>query len=145
GKTKVTVKLVALGFGVVFLWGYTTVTTGGMITNRYTNKDALGREKEDITTGRAELAEAEWTAFSTNPIFGKGTGGSKAFFEDELGISGASHNEVTRMLSEHGLFGILALLTLMFAPWVSILQGRRSIFFVAFQLFWFLSLFHSSM
>src|SRR5690606_5531136 len=34
GKTKVTVKLVALGFGVVFLWGYTTVTTGGMITNR---------------------------------------------------------------------------------------------------------------
>lgn len=145
GKAKATLKMVALGFGVVFLWGYTTVATGGMITNRYTNKDALGREKEDITTGRAELAEAELAAFSTNPLLGKGTGGSKEFFEDELGISGASHNEVTRMFSEHGLFGILALMILMFAPWISILQGRRNIFFVAFQLFWFLTLLHAAM
>lgn len=145
GKAKATLKIVALGFGIVFLWGYTTVATGGMITNRYTNKDALGREKEDITTGRAQLADAEFEQFSRNPVFGGGVGGSKEFFEEELGISIATHNEVSRMFSEHGLFGILALMTLIIAPCVSILQGRRNVFFIPLMLFWFLTIAHSSM
>lgn len=145
GKTKTIVKLFLIIFGSVMLWGVAEATTDGMITNRYTNKDAIGREKEDITTGRAQLAEAEFEQFSRNPVFGGGVGGSKEFFEEELGKSIATHNEITRMFSEHGLFGILALMTLIIAPCVSILQGRRNVFFIPLMLFWFLTIAHSSM
>ncbi len=138
-------KLFIIGFGVFFLWGYTEATTGGMITNRYTNKDALGREKEDITTGRGVLIAAELDQFKRSPWLGGGVGSSSDNFEEELGVNAASHNEVSRMLSEHGLFGLLALLTLIFAPMITKLQGRKNIYFLAFLLFWFLTLMHSSM
>ncbi|WP_418637756.1 O-antigen ligase family protein [Winogradskyella sp.] len=144
-KRKTMIKLFVISFGVFFLWGYTEVSTGGMITNRYTNKDALGREKEDITTGRGVLIAAELDQFKRSPWLGGGVGSSSDNFEEELGVNAASHNEVTRMLSEHGLFGLLALLTLIFAPMITKLQGRKNIYFLAFLLFWFLTLMHSAM
>lgn len=145
GKAMLTTKLVILSVGVVMLWGYSELQTGGMITNRYTNKDALGREKEDITTGRATLAEAELHAFKQNPIFGLGVGRVSEYFEDELSIDLPTHNEISRLFSEHGAFGILALLTLIFAPIITKLQGRKNIYFWSFFLFCFLTMGHSSM
>lgn len=144
-KRKTMIKLFVIGFGVVFLWGYTEVKTGGMITNRYTNKNASGIEKEDITTGRGVLIEAELNQFLRNPWLGGGVGSSSDNFEEELGVKAATHNEVSRMFSEHGLFGLLALLTLIFAPMITKLQGRKNIYFLPFLLFWFLTLMHSSM
>lgn len=144
-KRILTVKLVILSLGIFLLWGYSEVQTGGMITNRYENKDSLGREKEDITTGRADLAESELNVFKTNPIFGIGVGRVSGVFEEELGVEGASHNEIMRTMSEHGVFGILALLTLIFAPIITKLQGRKNIYFWSFFLFCFLTMGHSSM
>lgn len=144
-KAKLTSKLVILSIGIVMLWGYSEAQTSGMITNRYTNKDSLGREKEDITTGRSTLAEAELDVFIHNPIFGLGVGRVSQYFEDELGIDLPTHNEIMRMLAEHGVFGILALLVLIFAPISSKIQGRRNIYFWSFLLFWFLTIGHSSM
>lgn len=144
-KRKTIIKLFVIGFGVVFLWGYTEVTTGGMIVNRYTNKNASGIEKDDITTGRGVLIAAELAQFVRNPWLGGGVGSSSDNFEEELGVNAASHNEISRMVSEHGLFGLLALLTLIFAPMITKLQGRKNIYFLPFLLFWFLTLMHSSM
>src|SRR5690606_30736101 len=93
-RMRFMIKLIALSFGIIFIWGITETTTGGMITNRYTGKDALGREKEDITTGRGELTEAEFVAFKENPIFGLGVGRVKGDFEDEIGVTLPTHNEV---------------------------------------------------
>ncbi len=143
-KRKAMIKLFVIGFGVLFLWGYTEGTTGGMITNRYTNKDALGREKADVTTGRGLLISTQLDQFIRNPWLGAGVGSSSVNFEDELGVGSASHNEISRMLSEHGLFGLLALLTLIFAPVITKLQGRKNVYFLAFLLFWFLTLMHSA-
>lgn len=144
-KAFITARVVLIVFGAVAMWGASEARTGGMITNRYTNKDSLGREKDDITTGRADLMEAEIDAFKTNPVFGLGVGRVKGYFEEELGNTVATHNEVSRMFSEHGLFGILALLTLIFAPIITKLQGRKNIYFYPFILFWLLTIMHSSM
>lgn len=144
-KAKVSLKLIAiLGIGLL-VWAFTSFQTGGMIENRYSNEDALGREKEDVTTGRADLLELEIENFTSNPIFGIGIGQGKFQFSEEIGRISASHNEITRMLSEHGLFGILALLTLIFAPIISIAQGRRNIYFWPFLIFWGLTIAHSAM
>lgn len=144
-KAKLSIRLVGvMGLGLL-VWGYTTFQTGGLITNRYANEDALGREKEDITTGRADLLAVELDNFKENPFFGIGAGQGKYVFEEEMGIHSASHNEVSRMLSEHGMFGILALLTLIFAPIITKAQGRKNIYFWPFLIFWFLTIAHSSM
>lgn len=134
--------LIATGLAV---WAFTIVQTGGMIENRYTNKDARGNEKEDITTGRADLFNTEMDAFMEDPFLGKGIGGSKFFFEEELGVELPTHNEISRMLSEHGMLGILAFLTLIIAPIATKLAGRKNIFFYPFLIFWAFTIAHSSM
>ncbi len=146
-KTKV--KLVFKLLGVVgilfFIWTLTLLQTGGLIEKRYTNKDSLGRDKGDITTGRVALAETEFDAFKTHPFFGIGVGRSKGYFIEELGIELPTHNEITRMLSEHGLFGILALIILIVIPVLNNPLGLKNIYFYPFLLFWLLTISHSSM
>ena len=144
-KVKTSIRVMGLVATGLAVWTFTIFQTGGMIENRYENKDALGREKEDVTTGRAALFATEMDAFKGSPIFGVGVGRVKSFFEAELGVELPTHNEISRLLSEHGLFGILALLTLIFAPIITKAQGRKNIFFWPFLIFWFLTIAHSSM
>ena len=144
-KAKTIFKLLGVMGVLVFIWGLSLAQTGGLIENRYANKDALGREKEDISTGRVELAETELNAFKTHPFFGIGVGRSKGYFIEELGIELPTHNEITRMLSEHGLFGIIALLILLIAPITNNPFGIKNIYFYPLLLFWFLTINHSAM
>lgn len=145
GKLRASFRFAALMIGALAIWGFTSFQTSGLIDNRYTNKDALGREKEDITTGRGKLMEAEFDAFMKNPVLGIGAGRVKIYFEEELDIDLPTHNEISRMLAEHGSFGIFALLTLIFAPIITLLQGRHNPYFWPFLAFWFLTIGHSSM
>ncbi len=144
-KVKISFKLFTIVFIGIAVWSLALLQTSGMIGNRYENKDALGREKEDVTTGRAELFRTEFETFEENAFFGIGVGNVKFEFENELGKAVASHNEVSRMLSEHGFFGIIALLILLFAPLLSKLAGSSNIYFYPFMIFWFLTISHSSM
>ncbi len=144
-KVKTSIRVLGLIVAGLGIWTFTIFQTGGMIENRYTNKDALGREKEDVTTGRAALFETEMDAFMGSPFLGTGIGGSKVFFETELGVELPTHNEISRMLSEHGMFGIFALLTLIFAPIATKMGGRKNIYFWPFLVFWAMTIAHSSM
>ena len=144
-KAKISLKMVGVVGLTAAIWAFTLVQTGGLIGNRYANEDALGREKEDITTGRTELLETELGAFKSSPIFGVGVGQVKTYFITELGVEIPSHNEVSRMLSEHGAFGIFALLVLIFAPLITKFNGRKNIYFYPLIIFWGLTIAHSSM
>ena len=144
-KIKTSVRIIGIVVAALAIWTFTVFQTGGMIENRYENKDAIGREKEDITTGRAELFQAEIGAFKANPIFGVGAGRVSSVFRDELGVDLPTHNEISRMLSEHGVFGIFALLVLILAPIITKAKGRKNIYFWPFLLFWLLTIAHSSM
>lgn len=144
-KVKTSFRVIGLTVATLAIWSFTLFQTGGLIGNRYANEDALGREKEDVTTGRVDLLETEIDAFKGSPIFGVGVGRVKGYFEAELGVELPTHNEISRMLSEHGLFGILALMVLIFAPVFTKMQGRKNIYFWPFLIFWFLTIAHSSM
>ncbi|NLP58148.1 O-antigen ligase family protein [Lutibacter sp. B1] len=133
-------------FGVA-LWAYTSNVTGGMLTNRYTNKNAVGVTKKDVTTGRVELFKSELDAFFEHPFFGIGVGGSKFYRLEEYSIEAASHNELSRLLGEHGMIGIIILVILIVIPIKNILSQSflaRS-FLSAFLIFWFLTINHSAM
>ncbi len=144
-KAKISLKMVAIVGITIAIWAFTLFQTGGLIGNRYANQDALGREKEGITTGRVELLNIEIDAFKRNPVFGVGAGQVKTYFYEEEGIVSASHNEISRMLAEHGLFGILALLVLILAPIFTKMNGLKNIYFYPFLIFWGLTIAHSSM
>lgn len=143
-KAKATVKLVGLGVGGILLWGLVVTVTGGLIVNRYTGKTAAGEQK-DITTGRADIISEEVTAFLEDPFLGVGVGMGKFFRIEETGEGGATHNEVARMLAEHGLLGILALLILFLIPLGFLLSKNRNLLMLPFVAFWFLTINHSAM
>lgn len=138
---------VLLVFGVlgIGVWGYALYTTSGLIENRYTNKNALGQEKKDISTGRSALIMIEIEAFLENPVLGIGVGKNKQYRFEKTGIEAASHNEISRLLAEHGLLGIAAFLIIFFTPLFLRIGNRSNIFFYSFFLFWFLTINHSSM
>lgn len=144
-KAKLLPKLFLVGALIAFTWVYTSLVTGGLIDKRYKNQDAAGRLKEDITTGRAEVMTTEIEAFLENPITGVGVGKVKEYREEQTGISIATHNEISRILSEHGLFGLFAFLIILLSPLIYWIRYRPGIYFFSFYFFWLLTIAHSSM
>lgn len=132
-------------FAGILVWGYTSTQTGGLIDKRYANENALGQEKASQLSGRETLIETELNMFFDNPILGVGVGKNKEIRFEETGILGASHNEVTRMLAEHGSLGLLGLLILFVTPIVLYLQDRTQIFALVFMVFWLLTINHAAM
>lgn len=139
--------LVLLLFSVS-IWVYTSNITGGMLDNRYQNKNSQGEAKEDITTGRGDIFLAQLENFYESPIFGIGVGNGKykRQFED-TGITAASHNELSRLVEEHGLIGVFILIMLLVIPLEHFYNSNnyQRAFTAAFYMFWFLTINHSAM
>lgn len=133
-----------LGFGV---WVYSTDITGGMLANRYTNRNASGVKKDDITTGRGGLFNTELQYFYDNPVFGIGVGSTKYKRIDSGKAKSATHTEIGRLLSEHGSIGIIILFILLTYPLIHFFRvdGLNRAFLLSFYVFWFLTINHSAM
>ena len=145
GRVKLNYIIVLLMIALLATWTYTSFQTGGLIDKRYANQDAKGRVKESQFTGREDVAQDEINTFLKNPIFGVGVGKGAEIREDETGIKVLSHDEITRMLAEHGSLGILALLILIFTPLVLYLENKFNMFLLCFVAFWFLTINHAAM
>ncbi|WP_431243016.1 hypothetical protein ACQ9BO_25775 [Flavobacterium sp. P21] len=63
----------------------------------------------------------------------------------ETGTEIASHNEITRMLAEHGLFGVFGLLILFATPLILFINNRQHLYCLPFYLFWLLTINHAAM
>lgn len=144
-RRRMMTYLILLGGVLVGAAAYSSFQTNGLINKRYANQDAAGRLKSDITTGRAELLETELSAFYDNPLTGVGIGKIKEIREESTGIAAASHNEVSRLLSEHGILGLIILGILIIYPLVYRSKNRRNYLFFSALGFWFLTINHSSM
>lgn len=72
--------------------------TGGALTARFA---------ERTTSNRYEFMVADVKVWMDHPLLGVGPGGSKVFHD-----GAATHSEATRLLAEHGLPGLAALLLL---------------------------------
>ncbi|MGK4569259.1 O-antigen ligase family protein [Flavobacterium sp. 3HN19-14] len=144
-KVKLNYFMIAIVICAGLLWYYSLMQTNGLIGNRYSNQDAAGRVKESKLTGRGELIGTELKLFYENPIFGVGVGKSIEIREQETGINAASHNELTRLLAEHGSLGILMLLILFVTPIFLHLDNRENFFMFPILFFWLLTINHAAM
>lgn len=145
GKSKFILVFIVTGFMAAGIWTYSSLQTGGLINKRYANEDAAGRIKKDRLGGREEIMSSELKVFIDNPILGAGAGMGKKIRKETLGIEVASHNEISRMLSEHGLFGIFGILLLVITPFVLYLNNRQHLYFLSFYVFWLLTINHAAM
>ena len=145
GRVKLNYILVFIGVAMVATWSYTSFQTGGLIDKRYANQDAAGRTKESKFTGREDLALHEWDTFLKNPFFGVGVGKGVEVRRAETGDPTLSHDEITRMLAEHGSLGIIGLLILFFTPLFLYVENKFNMFLLCFLAFWFLTINHAAM
>ena len=145
GRLKLNVILLLIVGAMFLVWTYSSVQTNGLIDKRYANQDAAGRKKQSNFTGREEVAQSELNMFLDNPIFGVGVGKGSEVREEKTGNKVASHDEITRMIAEHGTFGIIGLLILFFTPLILYLENKFNLYLLCFFVFWLLTINHSAM
>lgn len=144
-KSKIILITVISFLSAIGVWGYSSIQTNGLINKRYANQDARGRDKSSKFTGREVLFESEIEMFLENPIMGVGVGRNKEIRQKETGIVSASHNELTRMLAEHGSLGILCLMILFIPPIMLSMKNKKHLMALSFFAFWFLTINHAAM
>lgn len=92
--------LIGIGFILVFvIFPFLDEYTSGILSLRYSE---LG------TSGRDVLARVDIQTFKDHPWFGVGLGQSSKYHL-MAGYYGSAHTEYSRMLAEHGVFGLLSL------------------------------------
>lgn len=105
------------------------------------------RFKSFDLTDRDSMMEADLIIFSQNPLLGVGPG--QAFYLYTMTYRESdSHTEYTRLLSEHGIFGIIALLTLFGSSFRKYLASGRSFekaFSLSFMFWTYLYMIHAAM
>jgi hypothetical protein len=144
-KNQIMGSLILFVMAALVSWVVSSNQTGGLLDKRYANEDAQGREKQDLATGRVDIFMDEMDGFLSSPFLGVGASRTKNMRVEE-GIGHLpSHNEIGRLLSEHGLLGIFALLILIFKPLGYRSGNKKNIFFYAFLAFWFATINHSGM
>lgn len=144
-KNRIIGLLILFGIVVGLSWMVSSTQTSGLINKRYSNEDALGREKEDVATGRVDLFMSELEGFMINPFLGIGASRTKDRRIEEEENRLPTHNEVSRLLGEHGLLGIAALSILILTPLVYRTKHKRNFFFYAAYCFWFATINHTGM
>lgn len=128
---------------LVLLAGYVVVPeldalTGGALTSRFSSRHLTGRDR---------IIEADIMAFRENPILGVGPGGTKKYHVRTFRWSSA-HTEYTRLLGEHGIFGLAALLLLLLMAVRRLRQPsslRSKALSAAFSVWALLFMFHAAM
>ena len=144
-QLKIRFKTILISLIFAVTWIISSLKTFGLLTNRYTNRNAAGQLKDDITTGRVDLVVTELEGFYHNPVLGIGVGKGYEFRQENLGINIATHNEISRLLSEHGMLGVVAILILIFVPIIFWTKFKNNYYFLAFLAFWFVTINHSAM
>lgn len=145
GRVKLNYLIVLVSLAMIATWTYTSFQTGGLIDKRYANQDAAGRKKESQLTGREDVAKGEIDVFLANPFFGVGVGKGVEVRKAETGDGTLSHDEITRMLAEHGTLGIIGLLILFFTPLFLYIENKFNMYLLCFVAFWFLTINHAAM
>jgi hypothetical protein len=144
-KNQIMGSMMLLVIALIITWTISSNQTRGLLDKRYANQDSMGREKGDISTGRLDLFQEEIDGFLNSPFLGIGASRIKNQRVEASGRHLPSHNEVGRLLSEHGFLGLVILTILIIKPLAFRTTNKRNYFFYAFLAFWFATINHSGM
>ena len=98
---------------VFFIFNIIDDITGGKLLLRYqgetegTYNYGVEKDLKKITSGRSLIFEEDLKLWLNNPIFGVGVGASRYIRGGMEGATISSHIELSRLLAEHGVFGLI--------------------------------------
>jgi hypothetical protein len=152
-KTKskgVIFLLIVLVTVIISVFYYVNEKTDGKLIARYsgetegTFRGTQEKTLSKVTSGRNDLLKDDYRVWKENFIFGVGVG-SSMYERAKFGTNMAPHIELSRLLSEHGLIGLIHFLIILKLG-ILLWKARNSsdiIFFIFFIIF-FLTTFHSA-
>lgn len=117
--------LLLIGTVGAMVWNFVDDQTGGKLSYRYEGRNYVTGKEKDFTTGREEIMLAELDYFFQNPFLGIGPGMGILLVKNKVGNQAHSHSEYTRLLAEHGLLGLVALLILLISPLIYLYKLPR--------------------
>ena len=89
-----------------------------------TDGAVLARFSDFNSTGRDRLAISDYQTFTENPVFGVGVGQARYHREYLMDRFKNNHTEYTRLLAEHGIFGLAVILLLLGVPMTQVFSSR---------------------
>jgi O-antigen ligase len=93
--------------------------------NQYTSGKAAARYTS-LHTSRWALMEAEFRVWMDHPFLGVGPGLARFAVIKYLGHRALPHSEFSRLMAEHGVFGILAIIIIMSGFWRAYWRPRQA-------------------
>lgn len=102
-NTLIPILLIGIFAGSYFIYPKLEEFTGGAVTTRFSDTS---------TTGRYEIMQADLEIWKQTPLLGVGPGMAVYARLPFVGKLDNAHTEYTRMLAEHGVLGLLAILFL---------------------------------
>ncbi len=125
-----------------------TITKGNLLL-RYqgeTHGTLLGTKANDLnnlTTGRLEIFFADLRIFSEYPIWGSGVSVSSQIRSYHTGV--AAHVELSRLLAEHGIFGVMIFFVLFTGMFSFYLEKKKGVvIFLILSIIGFYTTFHAA-
>ena len=137
-------KIGLLLFILTSIFMLTAYQTENTLFKRYSNLEILNSDNVFKTRGRYLQITSDIKNFSENPILGIGVGKGKEIRKQEFKMSISTHSEITRLISEHGVLGLLALLILIFYPLQLYFNDLRNFYLLPFFIFWLFTINHSA-
>jgi hypothetical protein len=144
GYFKVKRKIGLLLFVLTSIFILTAYQTENSLFKRYSNFEILDSGNIIKTRGRYIQIESDIKNFRENPLLGIGVGKGKEVRNSEYNRNVSTHSEITRLLSEHGVLGLCALLILLFYPLRLYFNDLRNFYLLPFLIFWLLTINHSA-
>ena len=131
---------------VVGLSYFASILTQGLIDRRYMELANMGVWQGSLT-GRTKIMAIDLNIFLNHPIMGVGPGAAhKLRYEYGYGAAVAAHSEFTRMLAEHGIFGLISIFSIMSLSIIEYYKrdNVNKVLLACFSTFSLLTMFHSA-
>jgi hypothetical protein len=141
--------VIFFGLAGYFLWQFLDNITGSRLSERYEN--TVNQQKENKgkfdVSGRDVIFMQDLEAFASHPILGNGPAGSTEFRTYKYNSIAIAHIEYTRLLGDHGLFGLFALIVLLSSVVGAYRKsaGDNQIIMIGFFAICLLTMFHAAL
>ncbi|MEO6694250.1 MAG: O-antigen ligase family protein [Ignavibacteria bacterium] len=147
------INRVVYAFIAIFVIGfagfnYVNDVSGGLLEMRFKGESMYNKEKSNMFSGREEIFEEDLEIFNANVLTGVGPGMASEQRRLISGVEAAAHIEYSRLLAEHGIFGIAAILIIVIFPIKTFFQLRSTddkIILILCVTFVFITLGHAAM
>jgi len=142
--------LVYLGLGLVMVvigFVYVNKLTGNQLFSRYQGETygvQMGAKENDLnnlTTNRLDIFMADIELWKSDILFGIGIGNSRLARTYDTG--NVAHTELSRLLAEQGLLGLMFFIQWMYLGWFGFVKNRSTMGKSLVATFFFLAVFSS--